>query len=343
MGMSHLMAQYFKLFRSFSNIEKLPDDLLDKFNVVRFQNELLKMPIHNLKRLNLTNSSQLNWFLKLNVDNLKSLRFLTIYYDKQRPQSNLNHNILMAVSKLTNLKSLGYLGICEGKKGRPIRLSNNILIEISKLKNLIHLKLGGYPLQFKTYNSIEKLKNLKSIELGLAPLSSPTKMIEMYRDLKGVLFLLKSSLKRLNFKFYSYDPGCFDEQNLIVHLDGLNITHLNLGFERKKIYKLSKLIDLQKPYFVKNIDLILPDLQYLEISSTLEASEQNVLDMANTLSRIPSLQTIKLRFCDRGVSKLFGRQIFEKCKKFKPRSNKRINEPSSFVIKFALESEENPQ
>ena len=52
--------QYFQLITSCSNIETLSANSINDFNLVHFKNELLTMPIHNLKAIKLASSSQLN-------------------------------------------------------------------------------------------------------------------------------------------------------------------------------------------------------------------------------------------------------------------------------------------
>ena len=84
-------------------------------------------------------------------------------------------------------------------------------------------------------------------------------------------------------------------------------THLSLGFCEKPLNES----------VLKDIDIYLPKLQYLHICGPLMTDTKGLTQMADILSRLSSLQTIKLEF-EEGVDyQPIKAMIIEKCPKIK--------------------------
>ena len=87
-----------------------------------------------------------------------------------------------------------------------------------------------------------------------------------------------------------------------------NITHLSLCLDLRQISNES---------ILKEIDINLPKLQYLEIKNKFNTTPEGVTQMADILSRLSRLETLKLMF-ESGVDfKPIEVQITEKCRKIK--------------------------
>ena len=87
-----------------------------------------------------------------------------------------------------------------------------------------------------------------------------------------------------------------------------NITHLTLGLDFGQTLKES---------ILKEIDIKLPNLQYLEIQNPFDTTSEGVQQMANILSRLSRLEAINLKFKSGVDFKPIEEQITEKCRKIK--------------------------
>ena len=72
-----------------------------------------------------------------------------------------------------------------------------------------------------------------------------------------------------------------------------------------------------KESIVKEIDIHLPKLQYLEIKGLFVKPPEGVTQMADTLSRLSRLETIQLNFIKGIDFKPIKEKIREKCRKIK--------------------------
>ena len=87
-----------------------------------------------------------------------------------------------------------------------------------------------------------------------------------------------------------------------------NITHLNLLFEWTDYFKES---------ILKEIDINLPKLQYLEIYDIFDTTPKGVTQMADILSRLSRLETLKLWFKSGVDFRPIEEHITKKCRKIK--------------------------
>ena len=85
-----------------------------------------------------------------------------------------------------------------------------------------------------------------------------------------------------------------------------NITHLTLRFNKT----LNESI-------LKEIDIYIPKLQYLEIIDTFDRTSEVVTQMAVSLSRLSRLETLKLEFISGIDFKPIEEQITKKCRKIR--------------------------
>ena len=194
----------------------------------------------------------------------------------------------------------------------------NSLKNISNLKHLIHFKLS-FGNQFRINNNrfcdlfkqmSNNCQNLKSIGFGF-------KINHQNSDIRQLLSQLKAfpPLKRLNLLLIFFN----DEKDINVNqifsfelFKGFeNMTHLRLYFDleiRRKTLKESVL---------KDIDINLPNLQYLKISDYFDTTPEGVTQMADILSRLSRLETIELKFKSGVDFKPIEEQITKKCKEIR--------------------------
>ena len=134
-------------------------------------------------------------------------------------------------------------------------------------------------------------------------------------DIRQLFSHLKAfPLKRLNFRFFSVDNEEEEEEDVnqlfsFELFKGFeNITHLTLYFNLSQTLKES---------ILKDLDINLPNLQYLEISNIFDTTAEGVQQMADILSRLSRLQTLKLKFKSGVDFKPIEEQIPKKCRKIK--------------------------
>ena len=185
------------------------------------------------------------------------------------------------------------------------------LKNISNLKHLIHFKICN---QFtyidnKFYEILKQManncQNLKNIECSF--------MINDYKlEIKQLLSQLRAfpALKRLNLSLNlqnNEEENNFDDQIFSFELfKGFsNITHLSLHFDYTYL----------KESTLKEIDINLPKLQYLVIKNKFDTTPEGVTQMANILSRLSRLETLKLFFIFEVEVKPIEEPITEKVQK----------------------------
>ena len=86
-----------------------------------------------------------------------------------------------------------------------------------------------------------------------------------------------------------------------------------------------------KESIVKDTDINLPKLQYLEIKNTFDITPEGVQQMADILSRLSRLETLKLKFKSGVDFNAIEEQITKKCRK-KQRNKNRNNKHLIDVI-----------
>ena len=91
-----------------------------------------------------------------------------------------------------------------------------------------------------------------------------------------------------------------------------NITHLTLHLNLRKYFNETLNEDI-----IKEIDIYLPNLQYLEIKDVFHTTPEGVTQMADILSRLSRLETLKLKFKPGVDFKQIEEQITEKCRKLR--------------------------
>ena len=97
---------------------------------------------------------------------------------------------------------------------------------------------------------------------------------------------------RIEGTLFGYEGFDFSKLFTLEAFKGLsNITHLTLGFNLHK-YSYERLNEK----VLKHIDINLPNLQYLEITDTFKTSSKRAKRMADILSRLSRLETLKLKF-----------------------------------------------
>ena len=183
---------------------------------------------------------------------------------------------------------------------------------ISNLKHLIHLKFrNGFALNNNVLNGLLKqmkkyCKNLKSIFCLFITNDKKLDVKQLFSHLKAF------PLKRLNLGLYSRNNEV--EDNIDVNQLFLfelfkgfqNITHLSLWFGSTQTLKES---------IIREIDINLPKLQYLEINNQFDTTPEGVTQMTEILSRLSRLQTIQLEFKTGVDFKPIEEQITKKCRK----------------------------
>ena len=130
-----------------------------------------------------------------------------------------------------------------------------------------------------------KCQNLKKLECNLQDTQNS--------DLKQILSSIKAfpALKRFNLKMFAFDVNfchhllCKDMFSFEAFKGLSNITHLTLYCD----------FLLFKEKSLKDIDIILPNLQYLVIDNRLNLNREEVTQMADILSRLSKLKIFKFQ------------------------------------------------
>ena len=184
----------------------------------------------------------------------------------------------------------------------------NSLKFISNLKHLIHLS-------FKSFGEINEI-----ICVSLKRMANKCQKLKSFEcdfnitdnlDIRQLLspFEAFPALKRLCLTINCQDLEDFDINDFISFeaFKGLsNITHLTLRFD-ESYYEIEANI-------LTDIDIHLPKLQYLELKE-IKVTPEEVTQMADILSRLSRLQTLKLTFSEGIDCDEFEEKIREKCRK----------------------------
>ena len=139
-------------------------------------------------------------------------------------------------------------------------------------------------------------------------------------DIRQFFSLLKAfPLKRLNLSLSLVSKLDVDGEFEYIDVNQLfsfelfrglsNISHLSLCFD------LRQALLILKESILKDIDINLPKLQYLQIEYGFDTTQEGVTQMAHILSRLSRLETLKLKFKSRVDYKPIEEQITKKCKK----------------------------
>ena len=188
---------------------------------------------------------------------------------------------------------------------------------ISNLKHLIHFKFfhfvinNNFSANKRFYNLLQQMakncQNLKSIECHFV-------FNDENLDIKQFLFQLKAfPLKRLNLWLICINNKIEDsiDVNQLFSFELFkgfeNITHLSLRLSR---FSLNESI-------LQEIDINFPKLQYLEIDYPFDTTPEGVTQMAEIVSRLSRLETLKLWFKSGVDFKPIEEQITEKCRKIR--------------------------
>ena len=190
---------------------------------------------------------------------------------------------------------------------------------ISNLKHLIHFGFGelfGHKINLFS-DSLKRMANkcqkLKSFEFRFQNTSETSLVMQLFSTL-----MTFPALKRLILSF-DYDLNLdinpnisktiFDSTN-VFPFEAFkrlpNITHLTLQF--------NTIIDLN---IFRDIDINLPKLQYLAFNDDIDATPEEVTQMADILSRLSRLQTLKLVFSNGIDFNEIEAKIREKCRKIR--------------------------
>ena len=205
----------------------------------------------------------------------------------------------------------------------PINSKENSILNslefISNLKNLKHLDFRNIQQNNKEFcdsmkrmaNKCQKLKSIKW-QFNITP---------EFSDVCQLLSPFKAfpSLQRLNLLFRFDDFEEEEEEDIEISemfsfeaFRGLsNITHLTLRFDDHWD---------EFGYFANiltNIDIYLPKLQYFELKNEIKANPEEVTQMADILSRLSRLQTLKLIFSEGIDYNEIEVKIREKCRKIR--------------------------
>ena len=296
-----------------SNFEEFHQKFAQKIKCLRFERKLIDLNLFpNIEKIILfrhpfhTDTFNVDSIIpRLNLAKLKKLEI-----DLREGQEKVLQTFIDKFPKLTHL--------CVDFKSDDKNAIYNSLKNISKLKHLIHFKLNTRFIYYRFYGLLKQManncKNLKSIDCR--------SKINQNSDLRQLLSQLKAfSLKRLNLcLFFEEDIDVNKLFSFELFKGFENITHLRLYFRSDQPLKESTL---------KEIEIYLPKLQYLKIDKEFDTTPEGVAQMADILSRLSRLETLKLRFkliifiwesFNSGIyfelSK-FQEQFTEKCRKIK--------------------------
>ena len=235
---------------------------------------------------------------------LAKLKQLEIVFNKE----HMLQTIIDTFPTLTHLQVV----INSSGPEKTKRLKN-----ISNLKHLIHLKLR---IQFVENNDTicDLLKQMANICQNLKSIEFLFYINDKNSNIRQLLPQLKPfpALKRLSLDLILIDNEV--EDNIDVNqlfsfelFKGFsNITHLTLCFA----IPLSLIL---KESTLKEIDINLPKLKYLEINNKFDTTPEGVTQMADILSRLSRLETLKLKFKSGVVFEPIKDKIIEKCEEIK--------------------------
>ena len=245
-------------------------------------------------------------FAQLNLAKLKKLDLFLGH-----GQEHMVQTVIDNFPELTHL----YIDFdCEDENAIYKPLKN-----ISNLKHLIHFRFNNRSNKNKIICDLLKqmannCQNLKSIDCRFDINDQNSDIKQLFSQ-----FNTFSALKRLNlFLDLAADEEETDEEQEDIDVNQLfsfelfkgfeNITHLTLYFNLSQTLKES---------ILKEIDINLPKLQYLEISNIFDTTAKGVQQMADILSRLSRLETLIFWFKTGVYLKTIEKQITEKCRKIR--------------------------
>ena len=207
------------------------------------------------------------------------------------------HMLQIVINNFPTLTHLEVVFYTEDKNAIYKSLKN-----ISNLKHLIHFKFIHNYIRTNLLGSNKRfcdlLKKMANKSQSLKCIGCGFCFNDHNSNIRQLLSQLKAfpALKRLNLWLVWLN----DEEEDIIDINdtfsfelfkGLSyITHLSLRFGCDQHLNES---------IVKDIDIYLPKLQYLEISEVtplIDISSEGVTQMADILSRLSRLETLKLKF-----------------------------------------------
>ena len=279
-----------------NNFEKFHQKFGPKMKCLRFSTQISQLSrFLNVEKIEIFFPKDDSIIPQLNLAKLKNLK---IWLGED--QEYILQTIINAFPTLTQLN---VQNVSEDENAIYESLKN-----ISKLKHLIHFE---FDFRFANNNNrfygllkqmSNNCQNLKSFIFSFNINEQNSEIIQLFPQLKAF-----SALKRLDL-WLDLDNNIDVNQLFSFELfKGFeNITHLSLCFCGKHLLKES---------ILKDIDINLPKLQYLEINNNFDISPEEVTQMAGILSRLSRLETLILYF-EPGVNfKPIEEQITEKCRK----------------------------
>ena len=270
---------------------------LKYFSFVRKLVDLSLFP--NIEKVEMYNVHDDSIFQQLKLDKFKQL-MISI----NQGQEHMFQTFIDNFSKITHF-SVNFWSGNENAISKSLK-------NISNLKHLIHFAFHMFGENNNIFYSLLKqmannCQNLKSIECNFN--------IEQNSDIRQLLsqMITFPALKRLKLRFdLIYNEG---EDNIEFSVFSFelfkgfsNITHLSLYINRRLTLKES---------ILKDIDINLPNLQYLEIDYPFDTTPEGVTQMADILSRLSRLQTIRFIFFFGINFKPFEEQITKNCRKIR--------------------------
>ena len=183
-----------------------------------------------------------------------------------------------------------------------------------QFQRTVFQSLFGLNLDDEDVDAIEILDTLaeKFQRLDCLQKLNTISIVSIESDLRLLLPALKAfpALKRLELWTDFLD---FTQMFSFEAFKGLsNVTHLTLHLNLSK-HSYERLNERM----LKKIDINLPNLQYLDIIDTFDTTPEGVQQMADILSRLSRLETLRLRFRSKIDFKPIEEQITKKCQKIK--------------------------
>ena len=274
--------KFLSYYRPFLDLSRFPniEKIICLVNHTLDQSIIPKLKTNKLKQIDIVFDQGKEQMLKALIDDFPTLTHLSVYF-----------------------KSKDENAIYESLKN------------ISNLKQLIHFKLQNQFVKnnkqfYEFFNKMaENCQNLKSIDFDFHIKHKNPDIRQLFSQLKSF-----PALKRLSLTLHFY----YKETENIIYVNQLflfkyfegfsNITHLSLGFIGIQISKKLKF---------EEIDINLPKLQYLEIRNQLSHTPHEVQQLADNLSRLSRLETLKLRFYTGVDFKPIKDKITKKCRKIR--------------------------
>ena len=238
--------------------------------------------------------------LQLNSDKLKKLKIGIIVSEEQLlPQ---------VMQKFQNLTHLTLRLVMFS----PNESWNTTFKDFPSHQNLMDLFISfRYNQDFEGMCDPLKKIAIKCPKLKRLVLADSTIVLKKTSEAKHFFQLLKAfpALKRLKMVLKDEtDLQSTDQWFSFALFKGMpKITHLSLWFPYKSL----------KESALKEIDINLPNLQYLQIRSVIDTTPEGVQQMAEILSRLSSLQTIILWFKHEVNYQPMKAMIIKKCLKIK--------------------------